>query len=112
MGSINEDLALKYLIRQPKTETSEKPVFIFLHGVGSNERDLFSLAEFLPENFTVISARSPYTLDRDSFCFYEIDYSTGTKVINLEQAEKSRITIKEFIGQVIEKYGIDPDKVY
>jgi phospholipase/carboxylesterase len=112
MSNLNEGLALKYLIRKPDTETVEKPVFIFLHGVGSNEKDLFTLAEHLPENFTVISARSPYTLGPDSFAFYQVDFSSGSPVINPDQAEKSRNTIKEFIGQVIEKYGIDPDKVY
>lgn len=112
MSSLNEDLDLKYLIRLPKRETLEKPVIIFLHGVGSNERDLFTLSEFVPENFTVISARSPYTLGADSYSFYDIDYSTGTKVINLNQAEKSRNIINKFIAQIIDKYKIDPDKVY
>ncbi|MEK7432474.1 MAG: esterase [Cyanobacteriota bacterium] len=112
MINLNQDLVLKYLSRLPKIETSEKPVFIFLHGVGSNERDLFSLESFLPENFTVISARSPYRLGFDSYSFYDIDYSSGTKVINAEQAEKSRNTLKKFITQIIEKYKIDSDKVY
>ncbi len=86
MSRLNEDLDLKYLIKMPKRETSEKPLFIFLHGFGSNEMDLFSLSEELPENFTVISTRSPYTLGPGSYSFYDIDYSTGTKIINLEQA--------------------------
>lgn len=112
MNSLNEDLELKYLVKQPKGESSKKPIFIFLHGYGSNERDLFSLANYVPENFMVISARSPYTLDYNSYSFYDIDYSTGTKRINLEQAEKSRNTIKKFIDQLIEKYKIDPEQVY
>jgi phospholipase/carboxylesterase len=112
MSNLNEDLELKYLVREPKTETTEKPLFIFLHGVGSNEKNLFNLADHLPENFTVISARSPYTMGPDSFAFYQVDFSTGSPVINAEQAEKSRNVIKEFINQVVEKYNIDPDKVY
>jgi phospholipase/carboxylesterase len=112
MSKLNEGLALKYLVREPKTETAEKPLFIFLHGVGSNEKNLFTLADHLPDNFTVISARSPYTMGPDSFAFYQVDFSSGSPVINAEQAEKSRNVIKEFISQVVEKYNIDPDKVY
>lgn len=112
MSILNEDLELKYLIKHPKQESSETPVFIFLHGYGSNERDLFSLADYIPENFIVISARSPYTLAPGSYSFYDIDYSTGTKIVNLEQAEKSRTRIKKFIDQVIEKYNINPQQVH
>lgn len=112
MTHLSEDLELKYLIRQPKNKFSKPPVFIFLHGYGSNERDLFDLAYYIPENYIVISARSPYTLEYGSYSFYDIDYSTGKKIVNLEQAEKSRITIKKFIDQIIEKYDIDPNQVY
>jgi phospholipase/carboxylesterase len=112
MNNLNQDLILKYLSRMPQKETSDKPVFIFLHGVGSNERDLFSLEALLPDNFTVISVRSPYILGPDSYTFYDIDYSSGTKVINDVQAEKSRNTLKEFISQIIDKYRIDADKVF
>jgi phospholipase/carboxylesterase len=112
MSSLNEGLGLKYLIRQPKVVFDDKPVFIFLHGVGSNEKNLFTLANHLPDNFTVISARSPYTMGPDSFSFYQADFSTGSPVINAEQAEKSRNAIKEFISQVVEKYNIDVEKVY
>lgn len=112
MSHLHEDLELKYLIKQPKVESSKTPVFIFFHGYGSNERDLFTLADYVPESFMVISARSPYTLDHSSYSFYDIDYSSGTKIVNLQQAEKSRIIIKKFIDQVIEKYNVDSQQVH
>jgi hypothetical protein len=52
-------LVLHYLVREPVVKTAETPVLILLHGVGSNEQDLFSLANRLPDDFLVISARAP-----------------------------------------------------
>ncbi|MCC7245740.1 MAG: dienelactone hydrolase family protein [Saprospiraceae bacterium] len=96
--------ALKYLVRAPKIKSSSPPVLILLHGVGSNEADLFSLADQLPDKYLVISARAPIELGNNRFAWYQVDLSTGKPVYNPEQAEKSRNTIIQFIGQIREKY--------
>lgn len=97
-------LALKYLVREPKIKSDSPPVLILLHGVGSNEADLFSLANQLPDKYLVISARAPIELGNNRFAWYEVDLSTGKPVYNPEQAEKSRNTIIQFVGQIKEKY--------
>lgn len=40
-------------------ERAGKPLLVLLHGYGSNEADLFSLAGMLPEEFVVASLRAP-----------------------------------------------------
>jgi phospholipase/carboxylesterase len=103
---------LHHLVRNPKIESADKPVIILLHGVGSNEQDLFSFADQLPDKYLVISARAPITLQQGSYAWYHVDFSTGKPVYNMEQEEKSRNIIIEFIQQVKEKYAVENNPVY
>ena len=119
MNALAEDNYLKkpgtllhYLVREPKIKTVQPPVVILLHGVGSNEQDLFSFANQLPDNFLVVSARGPYAIGPDSYAWYQVDFSTGKPVYNVGQAEKSRNVILEFIAQLKEQYPFDDKQVY
>lgn len=103
---------LHYVFREPKIKSLHPPLIVLLHGVGSNEQDLFSFADQLPGRFLVVSARGPYTLGQGSYGWYHIDYSTGKSVYNKEEAEKSRNTIIDFIEQLSTKHAFDKSQVY
>jgi len=103
---------LQYLVREPKTKSEHPPVIILLHGVGSNEADLFSFANQLPEKYLVISARAPISLGGNSFAWYQVDFSTGKPVFNFQQEEESRSTLIKFISQIKEKYSANSDEIY
>ncbi len=47
-------LSLIHLVRQPLVEKSTPPLLLLLHGVGSNEHDLFGLAPFLDKRFLIL----------------------------------------------------------
>ena len=57
-----EKLSLVPLVRQPMVKSASPPLLLLLHGVGSNEYDLFGLAPYLDKRFLIISMRAPYTL--------------------------------------------------
>lgn len=103
---------LKYLVRQPKIQIAKPPVIILLHGVGSNEQDLFSFADQLPDKYLVISARAPYTLSEGSYAWYQVDFSTGKPIINSMQEEKSRSIIIQFITDLKKEFSFDEKQVY
>ncbi|MDR7081390.1 phospholipase/carboxylesterase [Arthrobacter ginsengisoli] len=44
---------------KPEQERAGKPLLVLLHGYGANETDLLSLADLLPQEFTVASVRAP-----------------------------------------------------
>jgi phospholipase/carboxylesterase len=102
-----KNLALKYLIREPKIKTDKRKGIILLHGVGSNEKDLFGLANYLPDDFYVISARGPFALGGERFAWYNVDFSTGKPVYDTKQEEASREIISEFIRQIKLEYMLD-----
>jgi phospholipase/carboxylesterase len=85
-------MVLHHLVREPKIKSENPPVLILLHGVGSNEADLFS-------------ARGPIVLGENRFAWYEVDFSTGKPVYNLGQEAKSRSIIVQFIEQAKAKYN-------
>lgn len=108
----NDTTTLHYLKREPKDISSKTPIIILLHGVGSNEKDLFSIANQIPGKYLVISARAPIALNSNSFAWYQVDFSKGRPVYDSNEAEKSRLTIIEFIGDIKKKYAIDSNEIF
>lgn len=106
------ELILKYKFRAPLTETENPGLLILLHGVGSNEDDLFSFASLLPEDMVIISARAPYTLRSNGYAWFDVQFSAGTSIINAEQAEKSRVVLNLFVNQLSERFQINKDRIY
>ncbi|HET8854750.1 MAG TPA: alpha/beta fold hydrolase [Salinimicrobium sp.] len=108
----NPNLSLVHLIRKPKKASEKAPLLLMLHGYGSNESDLFSFAEDLPEEFFIISVRAPLALQPYGHAWYNIfwDNSTG-KFSDDEQAIISRDLIANFIGEAISTYNLDKENV-
>jgi len=107
-NSVSSDsMVLQYLVREPKIKSTKKKAIILLHGVGSNESDLFNLADQLPRDFYVIAPRGQFTLGAGRYGWYNVDFSTGKPVFDKAQEISSREVIREFITQVKQQYQID-----
>ncbi len=104
--------SLTYLVREPKIKSLNPPVLFLLHGVGSNERDLFSFANRLPDKFLVISIRAPYALGGDGYAWFEVDFSTGKTIYNKEHAEKSRLALLQFFKDIKREHPYDEKQLY
>jgi phospholipase/carboxylesterase len=102
-----DSMVLQYLVREPKVKSAKKKAIILLHGVGSNEADLFSLASQLPDEFLVLSPRGQFTPGAGRYAWYHVDFSTGKPIFNAQQEASSREVIKKFVGQVKQKYEVD-----
>ena len=107
-----QPLALTHLVREPLTPSAKPPLLLLLHGIGSNERDLFGLAPALDPRFLVLSLRAPNVLGPESFAWFQIRPSAQGNIINPEQAEASRRTLIELIPQAAASFGADPEQIY
>ena len=105
-------LPLVHLVHQPLTDAGTPPLLLLLHGVGSNEHDLYELAPFLDKRFLIISVRATNTLGPGSYAWFEVNFTPQGPTINPEQAEASRQTLITFIKEAITTYGADPKRVY
>jgi len=109
---LNEDLSIKYLIKEPQSKTSESPLLLLLHGFGSNESDLHSFASYLPENHYIVSIRAPFKLPNGGFAWYNISFDEDMNKFNdHDQAKDSINKIINFIDELSNKYLIDKNKI-
>lgn len=106
------EFSLQHIIREPKQKAAKSPVLILLHGYGSDENDLFSFANELPDELFIISVKAPYRMQPYGNTWYAIHWDdTNGKFSDDLQAIKSRETIRDFIDEVIEKYPVDPENI-
>ncbi len=105
--------SLDYLVREPKISIKNPPLLILLHGYGSNEHDLFSFADELPDELLIISAKAPLTLMPNSYAWYTIhlDNIEG-KFSDIPEAIKARDLIANFIDEIKEKYQVNSNKTF
>ena len=106
-------MSLQYIVREPKTEIQNPPLLILLHGYGSNELDLFSFAEELPDELLIVSVRAPYNLGAGSYAWYAINFDdVNGKFSDLKQAKTSLDKIAVLIDEIKQKYKTNTDKTF
>jgi phospholipase/carboxylesterase len=100
-------------VREP-SEKSEgsAPLLVMLHGVGSNEADLFGLAPYLDRRLLMASARAPVVLGPGSFGWFNIELTPLGMVADMEQAKRSLQLLPTFVDELIETHGADARRVY
>lgn len=106
------DEPLHYLVQAPKTKSPKPPVIILLHGFGSNEKDLFSFANQLPDNFLILSIRAPFSMGNNSYAWFQADFSSAKPIFNKEQESQSRNALIKFITQLKTNYSFDEKNLY
>lgn len=109
-----ENHSLEYLVRRPKENTKNPPLIILLHGYGSNEQDLFSFADELPDSMLVISVRAPLSMGFGSYAWYTIhfDATDASKFSDLHEAKEALIKIDLFIDKIINEYEINEENIF
>ena len=104
---------LTYVEKLPKLPAENPPLLILLHGYGSNELDLFSFADELPETLVIVSLRAPYEMGYGGYAWYDINLdSENNKFSDLDQARKSLQKITETIDYIKTKYTTNPDNTF
>jgi phospholipase/carboxylesterase len=111
-----KELSLVHLVRPPMTGANadgvKPPLLIFLHGVGSNERDMFSLARSFDPRFVVVAARSPITLGPDSYGWFRVQFTDRGPVIDGAEAKQGWELLSRFIDEAVDAYGAAATRVF
>jgi len=79
-------------LQRPAAATTPRPwLLVLMHGVGSNEQDLFSLASQIPDRFHVVSLRAPFRMGPGAHAWFDFSIEpNGDRSINGEQEARSR----------------------
>lgn len=102
-----------YLVRTPKIQTASlPPLLIMLHGYGSNEEDLFSFADYLPDDLLILTLRAPYSIPPYGYAWYAIHWdNTESKFSDLEQAKKSKQQLIALLKILPHHFSFDVQRV-
>ena len=71
---------LEYKIRESTLKNQTNPSIILLHGYGSDENDLFSFADYLPNKYNIISIRAPFETPMGGYCWFSIDFNNSNSL--------------------------------
>ena len=106
-------MLLEYITRKPsQPSTGKSPLIILLHGYGSNEEDLFSFAEEIPDEYFIVSAKAPIAMQPYGNAWYHITIDgDGVKSSDNEGARESRDIIAQFIDEIVAQYDVDKHNV-
>ena len=104
---------LPHVVRQPKQPTKNPALLVLLHGYGSNELDLFSFADELPDNLLIISLRAPYEMGNGAYAWYAINLdSENNKFSDLVQARESMQKIATTIDSLKTQYATNQNNTF
>lgn len=99
-------------ITRPSSLKENAPLLIMCHGYGSDENDLFSFAQELPEELFIISVRAPHPMQPYGNAWYAINFDGNQNKWNdVEQAVESRDNLAKFIDEACAEYPVNKDNV-
>ncbi|MDG1054536.1 MAG: phospholipase [Flavobacteriaceae bacterium] len=103
---------LDYRIRRPLKEGGKTPILFLLHGYGSHEEDLYSFANYLPEEYLIISLRAPLTLGFGGYAWYSIHFNEQQdKWSDDAEAKRAQEIILYNIDYHLEQFKLEGQKV-
>ena len=103
--------SLEHLMREPTLPTDDPaPVLILLHGLGSNEQDLFSFAPHLDPRYRILSVRAPRAYAYQGFAWFDISFGQGIPQPNQPQMVDSQQRLLVFLDEVRQAYR--PSRIY
>jgi len=105
-------LSLEYKIRQPSIKSEETPILILLHGLGSNESDLFSFAQHIDNRMLVVSVRAPIRLKEDRYSWYSLSRNGTDWLFNDKEVLKASETILQFVDELAKAYNLEGSPIY
>ncbi|MEG1391933.1 MAG: hypothetical protein RSC50_03405, partial [Aurantimicrobium sp.] len=83
-----DSTAVRWSVPREKVASAlaERPLLLMMHGYGSNEGDLFSLGQYMPEEFVIASLRAPLSAG-PGFAWFQIDYDAENATLRRDVNE-------------------------
>ena len=106
------DIPLSSLHRPASTSVGEPWLLVLMHGVGSNEQDLFGLAPYVPEQYHVLSLRAPYRMGPNANAWFDFSINAdGSRTINQPQEAASRSLLIQTVEAAARQLGVPASRV-
>ena len=99
-------------VRMPKITSANPPLLLLLHGLGSNEKDLFSFAQYLDPKLLVISARAPINIGADRYSWFGLSSSPEGWTYDIADVNKVSEDLMIYIDQISKTHNVDNSKIF
>ena len=112
-----EPKATKYeftqLIREAQvTDGAPSALLVLMHGLGSNEKDLYQLAKQLDPRYMVVTLRAPHEIGQDRYSWYDLQRNGKDFSYSFDMLKNSRSKVINHIKLLLQEYKIDEDQIY
>lgn len=99
-------------VQRPAASTTPRPwLLVLMHGVGSNEQDLFALSPQISERFHVLCLRAPHRMGPGAFAWFDFSIEPGgARSINESQEAASRALVAQAVESAAQQLGIPPER--
>lgn len=86
---------------------ADRPLLVMLHGYGSHEEDLFSLAQYLPQKFVIASLRGPLTAATSGHAWFDLSFDEETQTLrrDVNQINASAQKVIEWLDELETEVG-------
>jgi len=104
---------MEHKVRPPQLSNGKVPMLVLLHGLRSNEDDLFAIAPMLDERLLVVAVRAPFDAGGGRYKWYDYQSNpSGKAIVDAEQMKQSRTMLIDFIDQLTDAYNADEEQVF
>jgi phospholipase/carboxylesterase len=114
-GLSRQALSLVHRVRAPGVgadPAARAPLLVLLHGVGSNELAMASLAGSFDPRFLVISARAPIAVAPFAFGWLHETFAPEGPLIDPAEGVAAAATVTRFIDEAVDAYQADAARVF
>ncbi|MHC1479289.1 alpha/beta hydrolase [Frateuria aurantia] len=105
------DATLVSAVHVPPDGSAGKPLYVALHGLGSDEHDLLELAPLLPQNVVFASLRAPYTLIPGHYAWFASRHVGDRLDGDPAQIQASEKAVLRTVDALVAKYHVDPHRI-
>src|SRR6478735_1735119 len=110
--TVTLELPLPYLYRRADPAVPTPWLLVLMHGIGSNEQDLFGLAPEVPPPFHVLSLRAPNTIGPGSYAWFTFGVRPdGVRLIDEVQEAASREVAARAVEAAGQQLAVPPGRV-
>lgn len=103
--------SLVYAVHVPPGGSGGRPLYVALHGLGSDEQDLLGLAPLLPHDAVLASLRAPYALAPGHYAWFTPRRAGDRLDGDPAQIEASEQAVLHTVDALIARYQIDPRRI-
>ncbi len=100
----------EYRIHKPSQFSESPPLLVLLHGVGSNELDLLSLASEFDPRLVTVTLRAPYVYG-PGFAWYRVDFTEAGRIFSEVEVQDSLDQLVRTLESLPGEVGADPHRL-